>query len=866
VGARFARGRVVAALAVLALSAAVSPASGASCANRVKKPDGWTRIAAPDFTSGSGSLMTYDAADPRPGHVVVTNGVEIHATLDGGCSWTKASFPQDESLVPELGLGEAKVVGRSVTQVRFGAQADAYVWAIGATDVATDDLVASQPRVLYSRDGGRSFAARVTGLPQLGRPVAIQGYSATQAALLFRPSVPSSSAYTLYTTTDAGLSWTEDITGLPQLDDLVMAGDRYWAWNSSGLYLLAADRATKIPAVVGAVSAVTVYESQVAVFLASGTQGYVSYDFGLNWWPTRTPESVNSASIQQDTGLLAVSSIETNVLIAKPQGGNADFSPWDDNVADVQFVSSVTPEGYPLYAYAAEAVYERMVPYTLEPPEPPPVVELTPPKKRIPPKASIEPERKVVRLKQGESKVVDYRVSLPPVPTPLDVFFMTDSTGSMRSTIASVQEGVQNIIDGLAATGVDLNFGIADFRDYPEQPADGNYAYKVHRVVGPIDTDLEDALQGLTTGGGTTDGDDAALEAIYQAVTGAGRTDPLVARGELIPRGLDAGFRAEAMKVVLVASDDGMRHPGAANPTYPGPSLATVRDALRERGVYLVGIEVDSGSGDTPREELEELAEATGAIAPPQGVDCDSDGISDVSATDPLVCEFDPRAGTGIADAFISMLSGIKDLAPIDLAVDAPSPYVTPQSALHFPDVNVKAPNTFELAVEFTCTKKNAGTDTPVTIRASRTGTEVVRTTALLRCLAPPVPKPPLPEPLPPAVIPAVLIPPLVPAAAPPAPINNPPPNTNPNPNPNPNPQGGFAAQEEEQLQLALAENEFGVDYETDLDMTGLDRTGPPVPALAWAAAFAMTGAAAFGIRRARRTNPAPAFNPREYR
>ena len=127
------------------------------------------------------------------------------------------------------------------------------------------------------------------------------------------------------------------------------------------------------------------------------------------------------------------------------------------------------------------------------------------------------------------------------------------------------------------------------------------------------------------------------------------------------------------------------------------------------------------------------------------------------------------------------------------------------------------------------------------------------------------MPKVPLPELLPP-VIPAVLIPPLIPAAAPPAPINNPPPNTNPNPNPNPNPQGGFAAQEEEQLQLALAENEFGVDYETELDMTGLDRTGPPVPALAWAAAFAMTGAAAFGVRRARRTAPALAFNPREYR
>jgi len=866
VGARFTRGRVVAASAVLAMSAAVSPADGASCTARQKLPDQWTRIAAPDFTDGGGTLTGYDAADPRPGHLVVTNGIEIAATTDGGCQWTTSAFPQDESLVPELGLGEAKVVGRSVTQVRFADHADDYVWAIGATDVATDDLVASQPRVLYSRDSGASFSSRVAGLPRIGRPVSIRGYSATQAALLFRET-GATTTYTLYTTRDAGLSWTEEIEDLPQLDDFVMDFDRFWAWSSNGLYLLAADRALKIPAVVGPVSAVDVSYAGIVVFLASGTQGYASRDFGLTWYPTLTPESVNSASSQPDVpGLMAISGIHENVLVRTPNGTTVDFSPWDENVADVQFVSSRTPEGYPLYAYAAESVYERMIPFSYEPPEPPPIVDLDPPKKPVKLEASIKPERQVVRLEPNESKVVDYTVTIPPVPTPLDVYFMTDSTNSMRGTIASVQEGVQNIVDGLSATGVDLNFGIADFRDYPQQPGDSNYAYKVHREIGPIDTDLEDALQGLTTGGGTTDGDDSALEAIYQAVTGAGRKDPLVVGGDLIKPGLDAGFRPEAMKVVLLASDDGMRHPGAANPTYPGPSLATVRQALKDSGVYLVGIEVDTNSGDSPREELEDLAEATGAVAPPQGVDCDSDGLSDISAAEPLVCEFDPRAGTGIAEAFVSMLAGIKDLAPIDLAVKSASPYVAPASQVHFPDVNVKAPNTFPLAVEFSCTKKNAGTDTTVTISANRTGEEVVRTTATLRCIAPPRPKPPLPEPPPPLVIPAVVIPPLIPAAAPPAPINNPPPNTNPNPNPNPNPQGGFAAQEEEQLQLALAENEFGVDYETDLDMTGLDRTGPPAPALAWAAAFAMTGAAAFGVRLSRRSTPAPVFDPREHR
>lgn len=875
-GARFGRGRLVTALAVAAVSLVVTPASGASCSGRQKLPDLWTKIVMPSFPVGGTTLSTYDAADTALGHLVASNGLAVAATKDDGCDWTVATLPADSPL-PDLAIGEAKVVGRTITQVRYGAGSRNAVWALGATEVANNGLVATQPRVLYSADGGTSFAARVMGLPEFGRPIAIRGMGQTNAVLLFHSTTPTSS-YSFFSTNDSGRTWSEQpFPGtIPVLADFTVFGATLWGWGSGGVYQIDSRGARRIPDVTGTVKAVDVSRTfygglRISVFLASGAERFVSLDGGVTWGTEPAPESVDSVSSHPGVpGLLALSSIETNVLVESPPpfSRNDDFSPQADNVSDVQWVAERHAKGYPLYAFSALALYQRIVPPDFGPPPPPPPppvdVEVKRPKIVPPPPASIKPTKGVVALKQGQKKVVDYTVSLPPVPTPLDVMFMTDSTGSMARTIASVQEGVQGIVDGLAARGTDLHFGVADFRDYPQTPEQtSNYAYKLHRETGPIDTELEEALQGLTTGGGTTDGDDAALEAMYQAATGAGRKDPLGVRGDLIPPGLGADFRPNAMKVILVATDDEMREPDPAGATYPGPPLATVRQTLVDLGIYLVGIEVRTSSA-TARPELENLATATGAIAPENGVDCDADGSPDLMAGEALVCEFDPRAGSGIADAFVAMLNGIKDLAPIDLTLKGPAKYVTPKGPLHFTDVNVKAPNTFTLPVEYRCTKANAGMEETVRIGAVRDGKEVVSTTATLRCAdipAPPVEVPPL---VPPLVVAAIIPPP------PPAPVQNPPPNTNPNLNPNPNPQlnpnAGFAAQEEEQLQLALAENDFGVDFDDELAMSALDRTGPPVPAVAWMAAFAMTSAAAFGMRLARRSTPAPAFNPREFR
>jgi hypothetical protein len=80
---------------------------------------------------------------------------------------------------------------------------------------------------------------------------------------------------------------------------------------------------------------------------------------------------------------------------------------------------------------------------------------------------------------------------------------------------------------------------------------------------------------------------------------------------------------------------------------------------------------------------------------------------------------------------------------------------------------------------------------------------------------------------------------------------------TNPNPNPQPNAQGapqanvqaqpGAALQEQERAQLALAHAESGVDWEMAMSSR---RSRDVDPALAWAAAALLAGAAGTAVRR----------------
>src|SRR5439155_10061879 len=97
---------------------------------------------------------------------------------------------------------------------------------------------------------------------------------------------------------------------------------------------------------------------------------------------------------------------------------------------------------------------------------------------------------------------------------------------------------------------------------------------------------------------------------------------------------------------------------------YPGPSFAETASAILAVDPPKV-IGISSGSGGVP--DLVAIATATGAFAPPGGVDCDGDGTVDIPAGEALVCRISP-SGEGIGAAMVALVDAATRLkVPVDI-------------------------------------------------------------------------------------------------------------------------------------------------------------------------------------------------------
>ncbi len=99
--------------------------------------------------------------------------------------------------------------------------------------------------------------------------------------------------------------------------------------------------------------------------------------------------------------------------------------------------------------------------------------------------SSLRPRATTLKLKAGRSEEVDYRFSLPANPTPLDVFFLVDTSSSMDMSIDKLRDGMQRIVDALAAPKIDVQFGVGEIKDYPipgfGDPTAGDFPYRLNR-------------------------------------------------------------------------------------------------------------------------------------------------------------------------------------------------------------------------------------------------------------------------------------------------------------------------------------------------------------------------------------------------
>jgi hypothetical protein len=851
--------------------------------------NGWLDIT-PHFGNGPQQIQQLVAPAYDPSELIATNGTTLLASQDAGCHWATLVLAPGGNLVLPAPLNGVLQIPSSTTISSVSAPSSANIPArflyVGLDDHPSLPSVVGQvvhppdtPRIATYNGSSWVVADANNGLPRYGTITDVAG-SPTSPNIAYAVIDPESSATGdggLYVTTNGGQSWTQQASAVRSSDVRAMRVDPIvptWVYalgphgltvSTDGGHSWAQGRA---PA--GDVASFDVADAGgAAVFVQGHTQAAYydrSTNTGLSWSRVGFPTATADVALQPL--LLAFAGSDSHRLWLQRVPGLApvDITPANGGAEQLQF-SAPGPFGSQLVGVRGGTVLQSILDLKLKQLSvrslrPVQLVSAVGPK-QFP--STLSPGRTRISLPAGAHQDVGYQLLLPRTPSPIDIMFLIDTTDSTDHTIVGLRKDLQTIVNRLATAGLNVQFGLADFRDYDPRIGNegdgeiGDYPYRLDRRIGPVNAALAAALSRLKAQGGG-DQPEADLTALYQSTTGVGQW---FHRKLVIAPGLQAGYRPNALRLAVLATDA----PFHKERHYLTPQWSTVVSSLLGAGVHQIGLAVQAVENDTGKaggypsfRDESRMALDTGTLAPRGGVDCNGDLSTDVVQGAPIVCRVplqhssrtlvggvDPKSQVGTIDltaAITTAAQSIPDYRFIGLkATGAPAGRVQVVAPRSKPRVDVKTDNVLHYTVRFSCPRLRVPRQYTVRISAGDGSRSLTSSTATLACAAVP-PKTVVPPPLVPLAV----------AAAAPVPGNNPPPNVNPNPNPALNPNMGFASQEEEQRQLAFAGADTAVEDEsvTEMEMSSLSRGDDSSGAGGWmlgGAALLLTAAAGYAAR-----------------
>lgn len=793
-------------------------------------------------------VVTGYAADPeRPKRLLATNGNTVKTSGSFGCEW-------DDGLVLDATPDDA--VGVSGTTSTIVATA-LLPGGPALAAVREGSGPASRPHVAVSRDGRRgSWRLIDDGLPAQGAPRLLQPAGDGRTAYLVMtplgdggtaggtlPGLPGGAgavaepAGSLYATRNGGQSWevrapagalpTDAVDGLAvdqRNPDLlyVVAGGRLLVSTDGGRSLRDAGL-RNVRAVVamepGELAVSQDFDRETGLLLHST-------DSGRRFAPRASVRETTSMAYRRgDAQLLTEASGRLYRVDARRDGRPA---PLPAPLTPTPRTTLGDRSGSSSYTVLAEHAVLRFVDLTPGGQAPPPVVigDLAPPP---PPNGRVEPAAQRVTMPVGESRQLDYTLLLPPGPTPLDLVFLIDTSPRMARYIDDLRTNLFRINRTLTQAGVDVKVGLATAGPgpadgeppYPEVGPPGYRKpalYRLLRAVGPVDDQLRSALNDLRTDDAPqTAGNNEVLEgqlfSLQDLVLGEGleeeSSSAAAPRYAVRPK-QKAGFRKQLgiRRLVIHATDEPFNNPrGTPRKADGTPDLERVAKLLAANRIQQAGISPgETGRGSLP--DLRFMAERTGALAPPGGLDC-TNGVV-LQAGDPLVCQ----AAQGFTGVITDLVRALADRQDVSMVPVERTPVLGSIDLAPLRGVDVTRANALPLRVRVSCVDVAAGTFTQ-RYTATLRGFAVAEVAATVTCTAPaaaaavPPPKPPaaqLQDPAAPAGQPAAQAP------APPAPA---PPVVQPQAQPQAqaqtqvqaqvNPVTAAVLQQQEQLQLALA-------------------------------------------------------------
>jgi hypothetical protein len=777
----------------------------------------WVTVAGPNFGKRPGEPrdpLVAHAVDPRdPLRQYASDGRSIARTLDGGCSWVDVHFvpPASPSLtVNDTGFDDSIL---QLTTSRM-ASGPARVWALtGPRSEAVAPL-----RVIVSEDGGETWETRGAGLPLLharahtavvggrpglDRPTAIlaTAVSDPQRAYLATTSTGEGDG-PVYITTDGGVTWrrgglTDATVTSPvgQISELTVDpgdADSVWLLGGDGTQLLhSPDGGTSWAGVdVSRGSDVSVDglhvsrrggspHVQVVGRLNTDEFGTIFRSVnGADFVPVQLVEPMRgeiqvSQGGEPDSMVLSTDQPDQALILDLKAPGGAIFrSVAATGLGDVN-APQTDATAEPVHWFRRYEGLAAFIPGPIPGGPPPPPPKILPDRlfdpsavgrrggDRVP--GTLEPAALEDILPPEGSREHDYTLDLPPLPTPVDVWFLMDTSGSMGGAIEGLQLGIDRIIQELKAAGMDAWFGLAEYKGE-------NFRYARLADLAPPGPGLERGLRRLYASGG---GEETQYTALYQTASGKGQTDVGIAPQQ------GASWRPEALRIVVHATDE----PFGVVPD--GPSRDEAVAAMNAAGAFHVGLDLSPGTRGvstapptrTVKADLDDVARATGTFAPPEGVDCNGDGNLDLDAGQPLTCPIVRNQDeVEISQAIISAVRAVRDDTAVALTVvDGGGIKVDVADPLRVP-VNVKIPNQLPFRVRFDCPAEMTGDVANIKLLATVRGAPSAPATARVVCGPPPVTAPAqIPGPLPP-LVPFVASPPqLVPEVEPAlTPLNQP--------------------------------------------------------------------------------------------
>ena len=748
-------------LAGLVLSAPFALAPARAQAGCGLAAGDWTTLDAPGFTSGGATLTDFAVSPPKPSLMYATNGKVAMRSLDGGCTWRQSYEPGAAGL--PVGGGAAAGTIEAVVASESSATR-AYLMIRDTVGPA------SRPNVLRTDNAGATWQPASAGLPPTGDPAFLR-VAPGDADTAYLAIAVQGVVELLYGTNDGGLSWSPRSnfgqgpgSAITDLEVDPLDAGTVWVTSTSGLYRSndGGRTFTAIPQFAGtSTGPVDVFHAQGAaasILVFTGNGGQVSDDGGETWLRISGKGETTSVAHGQvvQSRLMAASG---KVWVYIPNLFDwADARAPTANVRGLQSSRVATPAFYGFTGSTIE-VYRGPVGTSVKiPPKTVVIPDLSvlDPEAVVERPATLSPQDKVIKIDAGESKEVPYRLEVPKTRTPLDVYFLIDTSSSQEKFIAGMAVALQDIINGLVRSGVDVQFGLAEYRNYPHSdpprvgpegsPCVGggsatcyetNFIYKQRQDIAPTTTGIETALESVKAEGGSFY--NAQLAALLHTASPEGEdVEPIGPSHTDVPVGTNAEFRKNALRVAVLVSDEEFTSEALDSDRTPPdlPQPDEVAAALNAKDIKQVGISLRFRGVAKATADMAKMAEATNALAPPGGVDCDGDGIADVAAGAALVCEVNKEEidnGSNLAPAIVNLVESIRTRSSLELAVAARDEIVQKVTPDVYESVALQESNKLNYLVTFRCPLALAGERFPVKLTAKGV-TPQISTRATVQC------------------------------------------------------------------------------------------------------------------------------------